>query len=154
MRASINVPGIDAQMRPEVQENRFGLGLHGHYARTLGNGVVGRLAANLDLVYRDAELESWQRNVCDVPGCPPGATFDTSLRDSDSGLTGEAAVKATREYSVTRDSRVGFQFGYRHLAEAPALQNPTRTINLDRSPHLKDASVNVFQVGVSYAYTF
>lgn len=151
---SIRVPGIYSQTRQEVEENRFGLGLRGHYARKLGYDLVGRIVANLDVVYRDAELKSWQRNVCDAPGCSPAATFDASVRDSDSGLTWEVGVKAALEYPLGRDSRLGFQVGYRYLPETAALQNPTRTINLDRTPYLKDASAQAFQVGVSYAYSF
>jgi hypothetical protein len=151
---SIRVPGIFSETRQEIEENRFGIGLRGHYSRRFADNIIGRLVMNLDLLYRDADLDSWQRNVCAAPGCAPAATFDASITDSDSEFTWQAGLKAGIDYSFTRNSRLGLEVGYRYLADTAALQNPTRTINIDRPPHLTDASVNVWSVGVSYRYAF
>lgn len=152
---SSRFPGIFSETRQEIEENRFGVGLRGHYSRRLADfPIVGRVVLNLDVLYRDADLDSWQRNVCSASGCPPSATFDANVRDSDSGVTWQVGLKGGIDYSFDRNSRVGLEVGYRYLADTAALQNPTSTIDIDRPPHLRKASASAWNAGLTWRQSF
>ena len=151
---SINLPGIFTKTHQKVEENRFGIGIRGNHTRRLTDSITGTVGANVALYYRDAELDSTQRNVCGAPGCPATNTFTANNTDSDSGFTWGAGVSARLDYSFTRHSSLGIQFNYDYLNETAALKNPTSTINISGPPHLESTSVYAWRGALRYRYMF
>ena len=76
------------------------------------------------------------------------------VTDSDSGLTWRAGLSIGLDYSFAKNSRIGLEAGYRHVADTASLRNPTKTIDFDAPPHLQNASAGIWRVGMSYRQSF
>lgn len=151
---STNVPQIFSESWQRVDEDRFGVGLLGEHSRDITDSIRGTFAANVDLVYRDADLDSAQSNFCGAPGCSPAATFSSTLRDSRTGFTFAAGISAGIAYTINKNASVGIEAGYRYIDKTAVVRNPVRTINLDRPPHLADVSVDEMFIGAVFRGAF
>src|SRR3546814_16638051 len=96
----------------EVGEDYFGLGLSGRIVAPLGGGVFGHLTGAAGGYYRDTDLTSVERNLCNF--CPASdRDFIIAIDDSDDcfGFHGEVgAALELRLSPIGREScreRVG-----------------------------------------------
>ena len=151
---NLSFPDIYSETHQRVEEDRYGAGLRGNAMQRLSDMIVGRVVIDVDLLYRDADLDSTQRNVCAATGCTPAQTFTATNHDGDRGWTFALGIAGGIDFAVNPQLTLGIEAGYRFLDKTAALRNPTRTINLDAPPHLTTQSVDMWTIGGTIRYRF
>src|SRR3546814_8468702 len=84
----------------EVGEDYFGLGLSGRIVAPLGGGVFGHLTGAAGGFYRDTDLTSVERNLCNF--CPASdRDFIIAIDDSDDGFGFHGEVGSALELRLS-----------------------------------------------------
>lgn len=117
---------ISQERTQSVTDDMIGAGIGVSFDYAIFGGVDWRAGgwASAGLFYRWSELESYERNVCELCAAPDD-DFTLRFNEQDEGFAVAAAVGAYLEYAVTPDFSIGIGADAAYLSSVGAVVNPS-----------------------------